>query len=126
MAKDPKDLNDDERENQDEQESGSSRRASSFMKKALTVGVGALFLTEEGLRNLMGEVKLPKELIGGVLDSANKTKSEFLQNLSRDVREKVIEKIDPFALVQEFFTRNEVEFTVRVNVKPKKKPDGKA
>jgi hypothetical protein len=125
MAKDlpPKD---DESENQDENESGSSSRASSFMKKALTVGVGALFLTEEGLRNLVGEVKLPKELIGGILDSANKTKGEFLQNLSRDVREKVIEKIDPFALVQEFFTRNEVEFTVRVNVKPKKKPDDKA
>jgi diaminopimelate decarboxylase len=93
------------------------------MKKALTVGVGALFLTEEGVRSLMGDVKLPKELIGGILESANKTKTEFLQNLSRDVREKVVDKIDPLALLQEFLSRNEVEFTVRVNVKPKKKPE---
>ena len=102
-------------------ESGAGGRASSFMKKALTVGVGALFLTEEGVRSLMGDVKLPKELLGGILESANKTKTEFLQNLSRDVRERVIEKIDPLALVQEFLNRNEVEFTVRVNVKSKKK-----
>lgn len=93
------------------------------MKKALEVGVGALFLTEEGLRSLVGEAKLPKELIGGILESANKTKTEFLQGLSRDIREKVVDKIDPLALVQEFLARNEVEFTVRVNVKPKKKAE---
>jgi len=112
-----------EQGSKDDSESGAAGRASSFMKKALTVGVGALFLTEEGLRSLVGEVKLPKELIGGILENANKTKTEFLQNLSRDVREKVIEKIDPLALAQEFLARNEVEFTVRVNVKPKKKPE---
>lgn len=115
-SKDSKDSN-------DEFESSTAGRAGAFMKKALTVGVGALFLTEEGVRSLMGEVKLPKELLGGILDSANKTKSEFLQNLSRDVREKVIERIDPLALLQEFLTRNEVEFTVRMSVKPKKKND---
>lgn len=125
MAKDqpPKDHDSDQDENEGAGESGASSRASSFMKKALTVGVGALFLTEEGVRSLMGDVKLPKELIGGILESANKTKTEFLQNLSRDVREKVVDKIDPLALLQEFLSRNEVEFTVRVNVKPKKKPE---
>lgn len=100
----------------DDSESG---RAAAFMKKALTVGVGTLFLTEESLRSLVGEVKLPKEILGSILESASKTKTEFLQNLSRDVREKVIDKIDPLALLQEFLKNNDVEFTVRVRVKPK-------
>lgn len=100
-------------------EESDESRASAFMKKALTVGVGALFLTEEGVRSLVSEVKLPTELLGGLLESASKTKTEFLQNLSRDVREKVIDKIDPLALAEEFLRKNEIEFTVRVKVKPR-------
>jgi hypothetical protein len=122
-SEDTRRATNDDASDDSESESGPTGRASAFMKKALTVGVGALFLTEEGLRSLVSEAKLPKELLSGILDSANKTKTEFLQNLSRDVRDKVIDKIDPLALVQEFLSRNEVEFTIRVNVKPKKKSD---
>ncbi len=97
-------------------------KAAEMMKKALTVGVGALFLTEEGLKSLISEFKLPKELLKPVLDSAGKTKNEFLRVLSEDVLSKVAEKVDPVGFVQEFLSRNEVELTVRISVKPKKKP----
>ena len=54
-----------------------------LMKKMLTVGVGTLFLTEESLRGLVSEIKLPKELLGGVLESANKTRKEFSRTCRR-------------------------------------------
>ena len=95
-------------------------KAAEMMKKVLTIGVGAIFLTEESLRALVGDFKVPKELLGGILDSAAKTKNEFLQNLSKDVLSRVSDKIDPRALVDEFFARNEIDIHVRVAFKPKK------
>jgi hypothetical protein len=96
-------------------------KAADLVKKVLTVGVGAAFLTEESLRNLVSEFKLPKELIAGLLENANKSKNEFFQNLSKDVINRVTERVDPKALVQEILDTNDIEFRVKVSFKPKKK-----
>jgi hypothetical protein len=61
-------------------------RAADLMKKALISGVGALFMTEEGIRNLVGELKLPKELIGSVLAQADRTKQEVLRVMTEELR----------------------------------------
>lgn len=113
--KDPKDS----REPRDKDD-GAKSMAGDLIKKVLTAGVGAIFLTEEGLRNLVSEIKLPKELLGGVLDSAQKTKREFLQGLSNEVLSKVMERTDPKALIEEFVRNNEIELTVKVKFNPKK------
>lgn len=96
-------------------------KAAEMMKKALTVGVGALFLTEESLKTLISEFKLPKELLKPLLDSAGKTKDEFLRVLSEEVLSRVTEKVDLVAFAQEFLSRNEIELNIRISVKPKKK-----
>jgi hypothetical protein len=46
----------------------------------------ALFMTEEGIRNLVGELKLPKELIGSVLAQADRTKQEVLRVMTEELR----------------------------------------
>lgn len=94
-------------------------KATDLVKKILTVGVGAIFLTEEGLRSLISEFKLPKELIGGVLESANKTRKEFLKNLSDDTITRLMEKVDPKQMLQELLERNEIEFDIKMRFKPK-------
>src|SRR6478672_7515706 len=96
-------------------------KSADLMKKVLTVGVGAVFLTEESLRAMVSEWKLPKEVISAILESSRKTKSEFLQSISQDVFAKVVDKVDPIALLQEFITRNEIELHIKVGIKPKKK-----
>ncbi len=96
-------------------------KATDFVKKILTVGVGTIFLTEESLRNLVSEFKLPKELLAGILDSAAKTKNEFLQKLSSDVLSQVAQKFDPAALAQEILKSNDIEMNIRLSFKPKKK-----
>src|SRR5690606_9989416 len=60
-------------------------KAADLVKKVLTVGVGAIFLTEESVRALVSEFKLPKELLTGILSTANKTRHEFLSKLSTDI-----------------------------------------
>jgi hypothetical protein len=96
-------------------------KAAEMMKKVLTVGVGTIFLTEESLRGLVNDFKLPKELIGGILDSAAKTRDEFLKNLSKDVLSRLQDKIDPLAFLEEFLSRNEIDMSIKIKVKPKSK-----
>ena len=96
-------------------------KAADVMKRVLTVGVGTLFLTEEALRGLVSEFKLPKELLGGILDSASKTKDDFLRNLSQEVMAKIGDRIDPRALVEEFLETHDVEFSVKMSFKRREK-----
>ena len=94
-------------------------KAGELVKKALTIGMGAVFMTEEGIKSLMGDMKLPKELLGGILENANKAKSEFFQNMSADLVNKVVDRVDPKELIDEIIQNNEIEFTIKVNFKKK-------
>ncbi|MHB1843210.1 MAG: hypothetical protein ACYCWW_00065 [Deltaproteobacteria bacterium] len=67
-------------------DSGLRGRATDFMRKAIVAGVGALFMTEEGIRNLVGELKLPKELIATLLSQADRTKQEVIRLLADELR----------------------------------------
>lgn len=95
-------------------------KAADLVKKVLTVGVGAAFLTEESLRAMVSELKLPKELISNLISTANQTKTEFFSRLSSEVIERLQNKVDPAALVSEILQKNDIEFTVKVKVTPKK------
>ncbi len=96
-------------------------KAAEMMKKVLTVGIGTYFLTEESLKGLVSEFKLPKEILSAVLESAQKSKGEFLKSLSREVMDRVMQKVDPAQLLQEILAKNEVELQIKINFKPKKK-----
>src|SRR5213082_2411863 len=94
-------------------------KAADLVRKVLTVGVGAAFLTEESLRGLVSEFKLPKELLGGILENANKSKNEFFQNLLRDVINRISERVDPKELIKEILDQNELDLRIRVRFRPK-------
>src|SRR4051812_8128616 len=101
-------------------------KAAEMMKKVLTVGMGAFFLTEESLRALVTEFKLPKELLTAVMDSAHKTKDEFIRTLSKEMMSQVMERVDPSAFLEELVAKHEIELQVKINLKPKKKKDAEA
>src|SRR5688500_17148469 len=98
----------------------SSSKAGDLVKKLLTIGVGTIFLTEESVRNLVSEFKLPKELVKGILESGNKTKNEFLQNFSQEIIGRIMERVDPKEILEEIFEKNEIELNVKVRLIPKK------
>ncbi|HYI00907.1 hypothetical protein [Hyalangium sp.] len=57
-----------------------------FVRKVAVAGLGAIFMTEEGIRNLAGQLKLPKEMLGFVLSQAEKTKDEVGRVLAEELR----------------------------------------
>ena len=91
----------------------------SWAKKLMTAGVGAFFLTEEALKTLVSEFKLPKEIVGSILDGAKNVRKEFMQSVVTEMMTKVQDKIDPTVMVADFFKKNEVTFEVKIKVKDK-------
>lgn len=71
---------------------------SEALKKVFTAGVSAAFMTEESIRSYLGEMKLPKEVLQVLLQSAAKSKDEITQRMSKELVS-MIQKID---LVKEF------------------------
>jgi len=57
-----------------------------FVRRVAIAGLGALFMTEEGIRNLAGQLKLPKEMLGYILSQAEKTKDDLGRVVSEELR----------------------------------------
>jgi hypothetical protein len=89
------------------------------MKKLLTVGVGTVFLTEESLRKLITDFKIPVEMVSGLLESARTTRTEFLQNFSKEIVSRLSDKVDPRKIIDDFLLENEVELNIKIKFKPK-------
>ncbi|MGQ0504009.1 MAG: hypothetical protein ACT4TC_01690 [Myxococcaceae bacterium] len=65
---------------------GPARFVPEFVKKVAVAGLGALFMTEEGIRSLAGQLKLPKEMLGVILTQAEKTKDDVGRVVSEELR----------------------------------------
>ncbi len=94
-------------------------KAAEMIRRALTVGIGAIFLTEESLRSLMSEFKLPKEILSGLLESAGKTRKEFLDRFSQDLLTRVMDRVEPEELMRKILDDYEFKFDVRVTLNRK-------
>lgn len=57
-----------------------------FVRRMAWAGLGAVFMSEEGIRRLAGQLKLPKEVLGTLLHQAEKTKEELGRVVSDEVR----------------------------------------
>lgn len=57
-----------------------------FVRRMAWAGLGAVFMSEEGIRRLAGQLKLPKEAINYLLSQAEKTKDEVGRVVSDEVR----------------------------------------
>ena len=73
-------------ETDDELDDKRGRIVPDIVKRAVMTGVGALFMTEEGIRNLVGEMKLPKDALSFLVAQADKTRGEVTRVVSQEVR----------------------------------------
>jgi hypothetical protein len=56
------------------------------VRRAVLTGMGALFMTEEGIRNFVGGMKLPKDALDFLLQQADKTRTEVARVVTQEVR----------------------------------------
>lgn len=84
-------------------------------KKAFYTGLGAIFLTEETVRNVLSDVKIPKEAL---VDNIKKAKQDFVHILSREIHN-VLSKIDISKEVQKLLQTHSLHIKADIEFRPK-------
>jgi len=117
MSKKEKIIEEEEEFLDDEFEVESGRKLSDWVRKAINTGVGAVFSTEEGIRNVLGEMKLSGEMISSVINSVDKTKKELAQVVGREIRG-FLEKVEIHDLIKKSLAGATFEINAKIRIVP--------
>ena len=91
-----------------------------LLKKVLTTGVTAAFMTEESVRTLLKDVPLPKDLVGGLVENAKNTKTEFVASVKNELKS-YLDKIDLGREIDKIVEKYDFEIKATISLKKKKK-----
>ncbi len=97
---------------------------SEMARKVLLTGLGAIFMTEESIRNAIGDMKLPKDAMGYVLDQAKKQKDELVAVVADEVS-RFFSKIKVHEEIQKALSALQIHIDARLSFSPKGKPVSK-
>jgi hypothetical protein len=111
-----------ERENLDGDET--SPKWSEMVRKVMSVGLGAAFMTEESVRGALGGMNLPKEVLATILQGANKSKEDFLNRIGNETI-KLISKIDFVKEASRFVEVHKFRINAEIEVVKKEPKDNK-
>ncbi len=92
-----------------------------LMRKAALAGLGALFMTEEGLRRTAAQIPLPKEALAGLLAQAERTKEDVTRVLTEELRRFLHSETLKRELSQ-VFAGMSLEVNARIRLVPDEKP----
>jgi len=67
-------------------ESGRAKGLTDSLRKAAVAGMTALFVTEEGIRGALGEMRLPKEALAYLAQQTDKTRRELFGAVSDELK----------------------------------------
>lgn len=114
MAND-RDDNDPIEEDESFPRRGEGAGVSETLRKLLTAGVSAAFMTEEHIRGFVSELKLPKETLNLLLQGASKSKEELMNRVSNEAI-KMIRKIDLVKEASRFAEEHKFKITAEIEV----------
>jgi hypothetical protein len=78
------------------------------LHKALVTGVSAVLMTEEGIRNALGDLRLPKEAIGYVIAQTEKSRKDLFQAVTTEIK-RYLENVDVSTTLRKALTGLHVE-----------------
>ncbi len=87
--------------------------------KMLSTGLGALFLTEEGVRKGLKPLGLPRDASNYLMKQVERRKDEFMQ-VVRDEMHQALKKVPFESIAKEILATNDIEVTIRFNPRPTK------
>jgi hypothetical protein len=104
---------------------GLSEGLTEGLKKILTTGISAVLMSEEGVRQYVQDLKLPKDALGTLIKGIAKSKEEIVTRVGTEFS-KLVEKIDLVEEMTKFLRDNkikisaEIEFAQKEKTKPEK------
>ena len=69
-----------------DEENGRTSRLPESLRKALVTGLSAVFVTEEGIRNVLGDMRVPKDAIAMFLQPAENGRKELFGALLSEIK----------------------------------------
>jgi hypothetical protein len=91
-----------------------------LIKKVLTTGVTAAFMTEEGVRAVLKDLPLPKDMVGSLVENAKHTKTEFVASVKNELKT-YLNKIDITKEIDKIAEKYDFEVKATIGLKKKKK-----
>ncbi len=92
---------------------------SDTLKKVFSAGVSAAFMTEEGIRKYVADLKLPKEILEALLSGANKSKEEITSRVAKEING-IITKIDWIHELSKFAESHKFKIKAEIEIEKKK------
>lgn len=93
-----------------------------IIKKVVSVGVGAAFMTEESVKKVLEDLPLPKDIVSGLVQNAKGAKEDFTKSIREELRA-YLTKVDASKIAMDILDRYDVE--VEAKFKFKKKEENK-
>jgi len=87
-----------------------------MVRRVAVTGLGALFMTEEGLRGLLADLKLPKEAITYLAKQSDRTKDEFFRIVQTEFRS-FLERVDLTNEMRKVLSGMALEITTEIHFK---------
>lgn len=107
----------------DENQKDRDGKLGDLIKKVLTTGVTAAFMTEEGVRAVLKDLPLPKDMVGSLVENAKNTKTEFVASVKNELRN-YLDKIDVTKEIDKIAEKYDFEIKATISLKKKKKGKG--
>ncbi len=97
-------------------------RLTDTLKKLFAAGVSSAFMSEEGLRSYLADMKLPKEILQMILQGAVKSKDDIVNRVSREMIG-ILQKIDFVKEFSRFAEDHKFIIKAEVEIQKKQKKD---
>ena len=89
-----------------------------IIKKVVSVGVGAAFMTEESVKKILEDLPLPKDIISGLVQNAKGAKEDFTKGIREELKSH-LSKIDLSKLTADLLDKYDVEVEAKFRFKKK-------
>jgi len=91
---------------------------SDIIKKVVSVGVGAAFMTEESVKKVLEDLPLPKDIVTGLVQNAKGAKEDFTKGIREELKN-YLSKVDASKIATDILDKYDVEVEAKFRFKKK-------
>lgn len=92
-----------------------------IFKKAVYLGVGTAFMTEEGIRKILGEMNISRDAVQYIVSQSDRTKEQIFGVVQTEIRN-FLDRLDVPTSMKEILDGMSVELTTTITFKDGPKP----
>lgn len=103
-----------------ENDPAKNAKVSEGIKRLLTSGLSAVLMSEDGIRQYLQDVKMPKDALGSILKGVTKSKEEIVNRVGNELS-KLVEKIDLVDELTKFLRDHKIKVSAEFEFSKKDK-----